>query len=389
VASKKKPFDYFERRDEKRKLKKAKKNLKRHRDPKPPRKRDWLGYTDGDDDIDSFERIMPADEGDRRRQVENFAPATGSVDESVADDIMIGITGRVLEVNSGLCRVLLDGETRLCSLRGSLTAVDTGFSSVVAVGDTVQVTPLEAGRGIIEAIHPRHNQIARADTSGLPLQQVFVANIHQLLIVSAWRNPAIWTELIDRYLITAQRTGITPLICVNKLDLASDAADVDAAMQPYRSLGYTVLLTSVEQGVGIDALREHLRGKISAVAGLSGVGKSSLLSAVQPGFELRTGDVNEERGQGRHTTTQAVMMPFGDDGFVIDTAGIREFGLADLLPAEVGGYYPEMLDAAERCRFHDCLHLNEPDCAVQAAVESGAISPQRYHNYCLIVASLQ
>lgn len=388
MASKKKPFNYFEKRDEKRKLKKAKKHLKRQRDPKPPRKHDWLDYADGDSDqLEGFERIMPADEGDRRRQVESFT-GTVSDPDHVATDNMVGLPGRVLEVSAGLCRVLLEDDILLCSLRGSLTVAQTGASNIVAVGDTVQVTRLESSKGIIEAIHPRRNQIARADTSGLPLQQVLVANIDQLLIVSAWRNPVIWTELIDRYLITAQRADITPLICVNKMDLVIEQADVDAAMQPYHSLGYTVLLTSVEQGIGIDALRDHLHGKVSAVAGLSGVGKSSLLSAAQPGFELRTGDVNEDRGQGRHTTTQAVMMAFGDGGFVIDTAGIREFGLMNLHPAELASYYPEMAAQAQHCRFHDCLHLNEPDCAVQIGVAHGVISPQRYHNYRLILESL-
>jgi len=220
------------------------------------------------------------------------------------------------------------------------------------------------------------------------LQQVLVANIDQLLIVSAWRNPHIWTELIDRYLIEAERDEITPIICVNKLDLATDQTEIEAELEPYQRLGHTIILTSAERGDGLASLREMLRGKISAVAGLSGVGKSSLLSAAQPGFELRTGEVNTERGQGRHTTTQATMIPFGEDGFVIDTAGIRGFDLAGIAKRDLATYYPEMIALAQHCRFHNCLHLTEPECAVRSGVESGAVSSQRYHNYQVILESL-
>lgn len=390
MASKKKPFNYFEKRDEKRNINKAKKNVKRNRDARPPRQRDWLDYVDVEDvDIDTFERVMPRDEGDRRKAVESFIGQAPVGSNGNGADITTSLQGQVTEVSSGLCRVWLDGEIILCSLRGSLTANQTGYSNVVAVGDTVAITQLEDGKGIVDAVLPRRNQIARPDPSAPILQQVIVANIDQLLIVSAWRNPHIWTELIDRYLITAERDEITPIICVNKLDLAEDRAEIEAELEPYQRLGYTIVMTSAENGDGLDTLREMLYGKISAVAGLSGVGKSSLLSAAQPGFELRTGEVNEELGQGRHTTTQATMLPFGDDGFVIDTAGIRGFDLTGVTKRDLAAYYPEMLAFSHHCHFHDCMHLTEPECAVRAGVEFGSISQQRYHNYQVILESLR
>jgi ribosome biogenesis GTPase len=212
--------------------------------------------------------------------------------------------------------------------------------------------------------------------------------VDQLLIVLSWRDPVIWLELIDRNLIAAQRYDLIPIICVNKIDLAEDMAICRASLQPYLDLGHRVLFTCALTGQGVDKLREVLRGQATVLVGLSGVGKSSLLSAVQPGLELRTGQVSEYSGQGRHTTAQVVLHRLEMGGFVVDTPGIREFGLSGLKQSELARFYPEIAAVAGGCRFDDCAHIYEPGCAVKAAVQQGRVSATRYHSYKKIYHTL-
>ena len=392
MASKKNFHKSFEKSKRKQELQKNK-TFKRSRGNRAPRQKHW-DISDDYDDVEQFERIMPLDERDRRRAVETNIKSKRkeAEDEDVELDTYDDLDtayGRVIEVSMGICRVEYDGEVLLCSLRGALTAEQTGFTNVVTVGDYVDIQTAEAGKGIIEAVLPRRNHIARPDPFYAHLQQLLVANVDQLLIVAAWRQPHIWTELIDRYLITAERNGITPVICVNKIDLADDPTEVDEILHPYQINGYRIICTSATTGKGINELRELVTGKVTVLAGLSGVGKSSLLSAIQPDFDLRVGEVNDELGQGRHTTTQSNMMSFGEDGYVIDTPGIREFGLYGLAADELVSFYPEFADLAHQCRFADCTHLHEPGCAVLEAVETGTVSQLRHHNYQLIRKSLK
>lgn len=383
--------DIFGKDRRRRQLQKAKKNVKPNREARPPRRRDWLDLTgddagDLDDDLRQ-QRIMPRGERDRQRALvaqlyEDDRPVEAGAPETV------GGQGRVIEVSTALCRVQIGARTLLCGLRGSLSAQDTGFTNVVTVGDQVVISEDGHGQGVIEQVLPRRSALTRQDPFYGHLRQLVAANIDQLLIIAAWRSPHIWTELIDRYLITAERSAITPVICVNKIDLAEDEAEIERVMQPYRALGYHVLLTSATCGEGVAELRALMGGKISVLAGLSGVGKSSLLTAAQPEFRLRVGAVNEDHGQGRHTTTQTTMLPFGTDGYVIDTPGIREFGLGGLHRAELLAFYPDLAALAGACRFSNCTHLHEPECAVRAGAEAGQISPLRYHNYAKIWESL-
>jgi ribosome biogenesis GTPase len=235
---------------------------------------------------------------------------------------------------------------------------------------------------------PRRSVLARPDVFYDHLQQVIAANVNQLLIVASWRDPVIWLELIDRYLIAAERHGLMPILCVNKIDLAEDVAICRATLQPYLDLRYQVIFTCALTSEGVDELREVLRGQTTVLAGLSGVGKSSLLLAVQPGLQLCIGEVSEYSGQGRHTTAQVVLHRLEMGGFVVDTPGIREFGLNGLRQGELARFYPEMAAVAGGCRFDDCAHIHEPGCAVKAAVQQGHVSANRYHSYKKIYHTL-
>jgi ribosome biogenesis GTPase len=375
-------------------LRLARKEIKRNRKPKGGRRREDLAEKLYDPDALEFpqtERVMPRGERERRRAVmtaaltrlaqEEGAPGGPPVDETV------GLRGVVTEVSSSLCRVDVNGQDLLCGLRGSLSAQETGFTNVVAVGDRVIVSPDGAGRGSVEAVLPRRSVLARPNVFASHLQQVIVANADQLLVVASWREPAVWLELIDRYLIAAERHNLSPVVCINKIDLADSIGACHETLAPYTDLGHRVILASALTGVGVDKLRDLLRDQTTVLAGLSGVGKSSLLAAVQPGLKLRTGRVSDF-GEGRHTTTQVTMLKLLMGGWVVDTPGTREFGVSGLQKGDLARFYPEIAAAAGECRFGNCSHIAEPDCAVRAAVREGHVSEARYHNYQKIYAEL-
>ena len=382
----------------------VRKQIKRNRKPKHARRKNWM--PDSFDDLDEFydlpqrERIMPRGEQELRqtRMAEALAALENKADAEPANASPTEVPGQqgvVVEVSSSLCRVELDGQDLVCNVRGSLSAQDTGFTNVIAVGDRVIVSQNGAARGVVEAVLPRRGILARPDfshdgyrTHGRHLQQVIAANVDQLLIVASWREPPLWAELVDRYLITAERNNLSPTICVNKIDLAEDIAACRTALRPYLDLSYRVLFTSALTGKGIDKLRKVLRGRTTVLAGLSGVGKSSLLTAVQPGLQLRTREVSAHSGEGQHTTTQVNLSRLEMGGAVIDTPGIREFGLVGLRQEELVHFYPEIAAVAVSCRFSNCTHAHEPDCAVKAAVKHGQVSATRYHNYRKLYHSL-
>jgi ribosome biogenesis GTPase len=355
----------------------------------------WRPDDPGDptsDDSPSSERVMPP--GERQRRQDSEVAALAQLETAAPLDTFAspaegssGPRGVVVEVSANLCRVDLDGRILLCPLRGVVSAAASGFTNAIAVGDAVIVTPRGDDAGIVEAVLPRRSALARPDVHRTHLQQIIVANADQLLIVAAWREPAIWLELVDRYLITAQRFHLDPIICVNKTDLASAGDVCRDALRPYVELGYRVLFTSAATGAGVDALRRELTGHTTVLAGLSGVGKSSLLTAVQPGLRLRTGAIAEYH-IGRHTTSQVRMHRLAAGGYVIDTPGIREFGLSGLGPGDIAAFYPEIAALATFCRFGNCSHLQEQDCAVTAGLEAGAISEARFHSYTRICESL-
>jgi len=376
-------------------------------DKKPRRKKitpaHWTaGETIPDFDFETFEPIMQPGEKERRRQREKQASSSSALRNQFLETLedqtnharssVDSIPGLIIESGSSICRVALGEEILLCNIRGNVKDADTGFVNTVAVGDQVLVHKNGSNQGVIEAVLPRRNFLARPYSPDVgkvieDLQQIIVANVDLLLIVASWREPYFWPALIDRYLIAAQRNHILPYICINKIDLVDDQGELDEMVQIYSDLGYNLLLTCATTGQGIEELRNLLQEKTSVLAGLSGVGKSTLLMAVQPGLDLKIGFVSESglyTGQGRHTTTQSTLWKLESGGVVIDTPGIRTFSIAGIPPDQLDLWYPEIDAVAQKCRFSNCTHINETDCGVVDALQTGEVSQLRYKNYTQI-----
>ncbi|MCA9918965.1 MAG: ribosome small subunit-dependent GTPase A [Anaerolineales bacterium] len=348
---------------------------------------DWQPLVPNEEGEVADQRIMPLDERDRREAVTEQATAVLQTDlndeqwQAMADETPF-LLGKVVEVSRGLCRAEVDGNTIVCDVRGILTAEGTGYNNLLAVGDRVLVQPLSEERGLVEGVLPRRSGLARADSFDTHLKQILAANVDQLMVVAAWLEPKLWLQMVDEYLIGAQRNGLKTAVCLNKIDLAKSVDEVEAIAAPYRKLDIPVFLTAAAEGSGVAPVRDFLRGKATVLAGLSGVGKSTLLNAVQPGLQLRTSAVsNLKSREGRHTTTQALMVPLAMGGNVVDTPGIKDMGLHGLHPDDLIVYYPELADVVGFCRFGDCTHSHEPGCVVKEAVENGRIAQWRYDNY--------
>lgn len=256
----------------------------------------------------------------------------------------------------------------------------------VLVGDRVEVVEHEDGSATIERVGARRSLLRRRSPGKARGTREIAANVDQVVVVGAAREPRWDPYLIDRFTAVAEANGLDAVIVVNKSDLDPQAAALGA---PYRAAGYDVLVTSARGGAGLDALRRRLSGRVSLFTGPTGVGKSSLLNALQPGLALRTGEVSRRSGTGRHTTVSAEMHPLGPDGYVVDTPGLRDVGLWGLSPQEVVAAFPEIAGHAADCRFDDCRHREEPDCAVRAAVRSGLMSSSRYDSYTMLMTEAE
>jgi len=300
-----------------------------------------------------------------------------SVDEATS------CCGCVLSVH-GLTSDVLgdDGRRYRCATRRVLKTLMTDQRHVVAAGDRVRFRTSGPQEGIIERIEPRHGVLTRAIRG---LCHVIVANIDQVLIVSSAAQPGLKPHLIDRMLVTAEKDRIRPIICINKIDLV-DPADLQPLIGVYGQMGYEVLLLSATTGFGIERLKRRVLGRQSVFAGQSGVGKSSLLNAIDPGLDLRIAAVSTENEKGRHTTTVASLIPLSAGGYVLDTPGIRQFQLWDVVPQEVVGYFRDLRSYDSRCRFPDCTHTHEADCSVKDAVADGRLDVRRYESYCQLLA---
>ena len=290
--------------------------------------------------------------------------------------------GQVTRLQSGFytVRTEADGELITCRLRGRLKrGRQTG--DIVALGDRVRLQKLSDGSGVIEEVAPRSHALVRmAPGVRGEYQQILLANPDQVVFVFSCANPSPHLRMLDRFLVIAEQQHIPALIIANKIDLL----DLDSARQmfaPYPAIGYPVVFTSVKTGQGLDELREHLRGRLSALAGPSGVGKSSLLNAIQPQLGLAVREVSQATSKGRHTTVVRQLFPLDFGGYVADLPGMRMLALYDIEPEELDGYFVELRDLVQHCQFNDCTHLNEPGCAVIAAVEQGDVSRERYESY--------
>lgn len=289
--------------------------------------------------------------------------------------------GRVLSVH-GLTSQVEDetGHIYHCATRQLLKQLNTDQRSIVSAGDRVLFRLANENDGIIERVEPRHGVISRTSKGR---QHVIVTNVDQLLIVTSAAEPNLKPNLIDRFLITAEKSRIRPVIVINKIDLV-DRSEFQPLAGVFGQMGYQVLLVSARQNFGLDKLRELVRGKESVVAGQSGVGKSSILNMIEPGLQLRVREVSEENQKGRHTTTTAQLIKLALGGYLVDTPGIRQFQLWDVIPQEVGGYYRDLRPFTNLCRFPDCTHTHEADCGVKNAVADGRLDARRYESYCQV-----
>lgn len=317
---------------------------------------------------------------DKRR---GLSPA-GRQGESVLDDNEL-LQGLVIKAQSGFFTVRTEQGDYVCQIRGRLRQ-ERKESDLVAVGDRVTISLVDETTGLIEDVAERESALSRARPAPGARQmlsdreQVLVANPDQVVFVFSIREPAPSLRKLDRFLVVAEMNQLPAIICVNKVDLA-EPGEAEGTFGLYEKIGYDVMYTSAESGEGIAELREALRDKISVLAGSSGVGKTSLLNAIQPGLGLKVREVSEATGKGVHTTRHLELFELDIGGYVADTPGIRALALYDVEPHELDGYYREIAPLVAYCQFSDCTHRHEPGCAVRAAVEAGEISRVRYESY--------
>jgi ribosome biogenesis GTPase len=393
------------------KKKKVRVDLRKNRS-KPPRDHQWTrGFEEHgfvEESTRSGERVRAKGDLSRRRTIvqEATGEAVGDDPEMPAVDTGVCLPGRVLRVHGLFSFVEAeDGRLFRCTVRRLLRTLATDERSLVTTGDRVWLRPADGQgsgvrseesevrsqgsvtpdscsltpvlEGLIERVEPRHGILTRASRQR---EHVLVANVDQALIVVSLREPELKPHLIDRYLASTQQGGVKPIVCLNKADLVEPAAYLPV-VGLYSQLGIPTLLTSAVSGLGIAALKERLRGRQTVLSGQSGVGKSSLLNAMQPGLALRVREVSEVNQKGKHTTTTAELIRLEFGGWVADTPGIRQFELWRIRPEEVEGFFPEFRPFVPLCAFPDCTHTHEDHCAVKRAVERRQVSASRYHSY--------
>jgi len=291
------------------------------------------------------------------------------------------LSGRVTRMQSGFITVQTTtaGEV-VCRLRGRLKK-HRFEGDIIAVGDRVRITRLPDGSGMVEEIEPRMRELARmAPTPRGEYRQVLLANPDQVVLVFACARPEPRLRMLDRFLVICEKQRIPALIVANKVDLVGMEAAANL-FGIYAHLGYPLLYTSVAQRLGVEELQECLQGKLSGLAGPSGVGKSSLLNAIQPNLGLAVRSVSEATAKGRHTTVVREMFPLNVGGFVVDLPGLKSLTLWDTEPEEIDGYFPELRNLVSACQFSNCTHRIEPGCAVRSAVAQGAVHTSRYESY--------
>ncbi len=333
------------------------------------------------DESSRSERISGKGELTRKRTVVGVEPGDEETGLGIIRDIDVTecLAGTVLRSGGLKSSVRADdGQIYDCATRRILKTLATDQRHVVAAGDRVMFRPAQNNEGIIERVEPRHGVLCRTSRGR---QHVLVANVDQLLIVSSAAEPMVKPHLIDRFLVTAEKWKITPVICINKVDLI-DAADLQPLVGVYARMGYRTILLSVQNGTGVDEVRELVCGRQSVVLGQSGVGKSSLLNAIESDLQLRVNVVSTDSQKGKHTTTAAQLVPLEMGGYIVDTPGIRQFQLWDVIAEEVAGYFRDLRAYVSLCQFPDCTHTHEGGCAIKHAVADGGLDARRYESYC-------
>jgi ribosome biogenesis GTPase len=369
------------------KKKKIRADFRKNRTAKP-RSGDWTRKFAAEgvahDDTPQSERVSGKGELTRKRTIiASDEPGHAHADMKLDVNETTSLFGRVIRVHGLLSTVdAANGKTYRCATRRLLKTLSTDERHVVSAGDCVWFRPEQGDEGIIERVEPRHGVLSRTSRGR---KHTIVTNVDQLLIVTSAAEPYLKPNLIDRLLVSAEKCGIRPIICINKIDLV-DPADLQPLIGVYSQLGYRVILTSAATGFGIDSIRQALRGRESAVAGQSGVGKSSLLNAIEQGLHLRVAAVSAENQKGRHTTTTAQLLPLAEGGYVVDTPGIRQFQLWDVVSAEVASYFRDLRPFVSQCRFPDCTHTHEEECTVKEAVADDLLDARRYESYLHMVS---
>lgn len=297
---------------------------------------------------------------------------------------MTTTSGLVLRARSGFYTIETDeGDLVEARLRGRMKK-ERQASDLAVIGDRVVVERLPDGTGAIASVEPRERRFSRRQPGprGTWREDVMVANPDLVVLVFSCDHPPPNPRLIDRFLVVAEYNEVPALIVANKVDLVGPEA-ARSRFGVYAAIGYDVVYASAKAPIGLDELRQRLAGRLSIVTGPSGVGKSTLLNAMQPGLQLATGEVSEALHKGRHTTTHAELLPLSgpEGGYVADTPGIRELGLWQIPPTELAWCFPEFRDHLGHCAFNDCTHLHEPRCGLRAAVGAGAVREERYDSY--------
>ncbi|HBC77397.1 MAG TPA: ribosome small subunit-dependent GTPase A [Bacteroidales bacterium] len=298
-------------------------------------------------------------------------------------------TGIVIKSVGSRYKVLTGNDNIIdCVLRGRLREKEVQTTNPVAVGDNVTIDPGDDNNtGIITGILKRKNYILRKASNLSKQSQIIAANIDQLLLIATIILPATPVEFIDRFLVTAEAYRIPARIIFNKTDLYEEAEleRMEYLISVYSQIGYICLRLSIEEGTGLEEVALMMKDRVSLISGNSGVGKTTLLNLLNPRLNLKTAEISDYHKQGKHITTFPEMhsLPFG--GFAIDTPGLRGFGVVDMERNEIYHFFPEIFKVSKDCRFYNCLHLDEPECAVRQAVEQGAIDPLRYRSYLSIL----
>ncbi len=290
------------------------------------------------------------------------------------------LSGLVIRTQSGFAWVYTPSGVYICRIRGKLKQHHS-LSDILAVGDTVDISPGGKDEGMVEFVHPRERVLSRQAPEARGVrEQVLVANPDQVILVFACADPPPHVRMADRFLIGLEKHGIPARIVLNKKDIG-DLPAIEAMFRHYDGLGFPVHYVSAKMNEGMEELRSILVGKLSVLAGPSGVGKTSLLNALQPGLGMQVREVSKFSSKGRHTTQVRELFPLDGGGWLADLPGIRSLGLWDIQPEELDGYFREIRDLVPYCQFNDCTHRNEPGCAVRKAVEEGKINPVRYDSY--------